>query len=86
MLFFVWYAVGMAIRLKKESEGVEGRKIKITLTNGHCDHIENVRKKFGLGNQAQALDFVLKAVGETDDSAETLSVGGIEYTPDGYDK
>ena len=71
----------MAIRLKKENEDIQ-----ITLNNGHCDHIENIRKKYGLENQAQALDFVLKAVGETDETAETLSVGGIDYTPEGYDK
>ena len=71
----------MAIRLKPENE-----KIDITLTNGHCGFIENIRKRYGFSNQAQALDFVLKAVGETDDKVEELMVGGIEYTPEGYDE
>lgn len=71
----------MAIRLKSKDEGID-----ITLTNGHCEFIENVRKRYGFSNQAQALDFMLKAVGETDDKVERLTVGGIEYTPEGYDE
>ena len=75
------YINTMAIRLKQGSE-----EISITLTNGHCEFIENMRKRYGFSNQAQALDFVLKAVGETDDKVEKLMVGGIEYTPEGYDE
>ena len=71
----------MAIRLKSQD-----KEINITLTNGHCGFIENVRKRYGFSNKAQALDFMLKAVGETDDKVERLAVGGIEYIPEGYDR
>ena len=71
----------MAIRLKKENG-----EIHITLTNGHCNLIENVQERYSLGNQAQALDFILKAIGDTKDKVSTLTVGGVDYTPDGYDK
>ena len=70
----------MAIQLEKKE-----KKIFITLTNGHLDFIENVREKYDFANQAQALDFVLKAVGATKDKTETLTVNGIPYTPEGYD-
>ena len=72
----------MAIQLeKKEQEG----KTFITLTNGHLNFIENVRQKYRFANQAQALDFVLKAVGATDEETDILTVNGVPYTPEGYD-
>ena len=76
----------MVLRLKKENEGTENEEMQITLTNGHRDFMKVIREKYDFANEAQALDFMLKAVGDTKEKAETITVGGITYTPDGYDK
>ena len=84
IVFFVcgWYTMSMVITLEKKEKQKE---ILITLTTRHLDLIENVREKYDFANQAQALDFMLKAVGATKEKTKTLMVNGVEYTPHGYD-
>lgn len=69
----------MAVELKRGDN-----KIDITLTNGHIPLLEKIRERYGLNNHAQALDFVLKAAGDSNERAETITINGISYKPGEY--
>lgn len=75
----------MAIKLKRHGEGDE-QKIDIVMDNSHIKHLDNIVERYdAIKNEAQALDFMLKAVGETNEKAETLSIDDSVYIPEGYE-
>ena len=63
----------------------QNKEMTITLDKGLFDNIQNIRKRYGFKDDARALDFLFKAVGDTDEKATTLIVNDTEYAPKGYE-
>ena len=75
----------MAIALKKEKDENNKEYMSVKINNGHIDALENIVEKYTtIKNEAQALDFILKAVGNNKEKAENIIVDGIPYTPANY--
>ena len=76
----------MAITIKKEKrENNEKETYKVEITNGHVDALENIVEKYkGIENEAQALDFIIKASGKTEEKTDGIVVNGIKYLPADY--
>ena len=88
-LRFVWIFCGiifvMAINLKRRIE--DGKeKIAIVMDNSHLEYLDNIVEKYdSVKNEAQALDFIIKSVGNNKDRSETIIVDDIAYSPADYD-
>lgn len=67
----------------KEGETV----IETEITNSHINAIKNIVRKYkNITNEAQALDFIIKSVGYDDKVADGVTVNGITYSPDDYER
>ena len=74
----------MAISLKKNLENGE-EIFEISMNNSHVDSLQNIVKKYdSVENEAQALDFIIKAVGKDASRSEGVIVDGVLYAPSEY--
>ena len=75
----------MAITLEKKKEENGGDLFEVVLNNGHVTSLENIVKKYdSIENVAQALDFIIKSVGNDDRVAENITVNDTQYMPAKY--
>ena len=76
----------MAIKMEQKNKGGK-TVIETEITNSHIDAIKNIIRKYkNITNEAQALDFIIKSVGYDSKNADGVTINGITYSPDNYDR
>ena len=77
----------MAITVKEKKTKDKKETYSVEITNSHTDALKKIVERYnGIGNEAQALDFIIKAAGKAHEGTDGITVNGVKYIRGNYTK